>query len=141
MPIKRKMSVFLIAMLVLTSFPAGCRKAVNNEIVLIKSESYYSDYEVKDNKVYITCYVTLENRLDEEQTVKLSAEFPNDVNKLLKSSWIDSKDNLTLMAKAKDSFNVIFIGDFARTNQKHDRLLPEINIISMNTGTEHSTSP
>jgi len=106
--------------------------SLGSNIFLIKSESYYSGFKVKNDKVYITCYVTLENKLDIKQKVKLLANFPNDINKLLKSSTLPSEKNVTLNPNSKGSYNVIFVGEFAGTNQKHDRLLPDISIKMIN---------
>jgi len=117
-------------LLLFTGVFTSCSLNNIEKIKLIKLESYYSDFEVKKDKVYISCYITLENNLDKEQTIKLSATFPNDVGKLLKNAVIESEKSFTLDAKSKKSFKVVFIGDFAGKNKKNDRLLPDISILT-----------
>ena len=121
-----KRVALLIVVLFIIGVSASCS---STDVVLIKSESYYSDFEVTNDTVNITCHVTLKNNLDKEQTITLSAEFPDDVGTLLKSSPIESEHDITLMPRAKESYEVTFVGEFAGVNQKHDRLLPTINIV------------
>lgn len=120
---------------------------------VVKDTSYFSDYKVDGEKVYIYCAVTIKNSSSEEKTFKLNALFNDDVklgliknsdlkgykanpdeiklliNGDLKGSNIDlSNDAFTIGKKDSGTFPVVFVGEFAGTNKKHDRLLPTIEI-------------
>lgn len=104
-------------------------------ISLVKSESYFSDFNVKNQKVYLDCYITLKNISNTEKTVKLTASFPDDVNTgLLKESILpglnknNKESKFIIHPNSQKSFNVTFVGDFAGTIQRHERLLPKVNI-------------
>lgn len=105
-------------------------------IHLTKPESYFSDFEVVGQQVNIKCYVTLKNTFNENKTVELAALFPDDVRfGLLQSSTLSGvhldslEGRFAVPAKSQKAFEVLFIGNFAGTNRKHDRLLPEIEIV------------
>ena len=112
---------------------ASCNRA--DQIYIDKNQSYFSDYEVENDKVFIKCHITLENTFKDEKTVTLSAKFPEDVTYgLLKSEKIKamnedgSEMKFVLSPHASNSFDVVFVGEYSGTNQKDNRNLPEINI-------------
>lgn len=107
----------------------------NDTIFLEESKSYFSDFQVEGNQVKIKCYITLTNNFDVEKTVHLSAKLPEDVTiGLLKQEKVaalnedGSQTAFLLPANSSKSFDVVFVGEFAGTNRKHDKLLPEIII-------------
>ena len=104
-------------------------------IEIIKAESYFHEFEVIDDTVYIRCYATIKNTFKEDKTIAISASFPEDVkNGLLKFSELDAydadneKEVFTIPKKSQQSFNIVFVGESAGGNTKHDRLLPEMKI-------------
>lgn len=106
-----------------------------NKIYIDKKESYYSGFEVKQDKVYIKCYITLKNEFNIEKTVKLSANLPEDVtigllkNETAKALCENGAEKIFILPpNSSKSFDVIFVGEFSGKNQKHDRNLPEINV-------------
>ena len=106
-----------------------------DQICLDKNTSCFSDFEVKGDKVFIKCRITLINKFDVEKSITLSAQLPEDVTiGLLQSSEIkalneDGSERVFVLAPNEaTSFEVVFIGEYAGTNQKYDRNLPEINI-------------
>lgn len=112
---------------------ASCNSA--DEIYVDEKQSYYSDFKVEDDKVYIRCYITLINQFNGEKTVNLCAKLPEDVAiGLLKNEEIKALDeagsemNFVLPPNSSETFEVVFVGEFAGTNQKQDRNLPEIFI-------------
>lgn len=112
---------------------ASCNRA--DQIYIDKNQSYFSDYEVENDKVFIKCHITLENTFQDEKMVTLSAKFPEDVTSgLLKSEKIKalnedgSEMKFVLSPQASTSFDVVFVGEYSGTNQKDNRNLPEINI-------------
>lgn len=108
-----------------------------SKVYIISTESYYSDFSINDQVVEIKCSVVVKNTYDTEKTVKLTAHFPDDVGVLLKESQLfaknclDNSEIFTLPANSKKRIDVVFVGDFAGTNKKHDRLLPKISIIEI----------
>ena len=106
-----------------------------DQIYWDKKTSYFSDFEVEGDKVFIKCRITLINTFDVEKAITLSAQLLEDVTiGLLKSSEIKALNEdgservFVLSPNESTSFEVVFIGEYAGTNQKHDRNLPEINI-------------
>ena len=126
------LTILFLVVSMLMSF-ASCSRA--DQIYVDKSQSYFSDYEVEDDKVFIKCHITIENTFEDEKTVTLSAILPEDVtNGLLKNETIKalkedgSEMEFVLLPNTSNSFDVVFVGEYAGTNQKANRLLPEINI-------------
>lgn len=108
---------------------------VNDKIYVDKGKSYFSEFKVENDKVFIECYITLVNTFDVEKTVNLSAKLPEDVTTgLLKNEDVislnedGSKTEFILSSNSSESFDVVFVGAYSGANQKHDRGLPEINI-------------
>jgi hypothetical protein len=76
----KKSIYFLVFLLILgMTFMLFTSCNTNNKIYIDESKSFFSDYEVLNDKVFIKCYVTLTNSFDIEKTVKLSARLPEDV--------------------------------------------------------------
>lgn len=104
---------------------------INNE------KSFYSNYKVEEGKVYVYCSLFIENPTETEKNVALMALFEEDVrNGLLKESMIDgySVDGNTRifrLQRGENQLNVVFVGQHAGGNQKHDRNLPYIKIVEM----------
>ena len=126
------LTILFLVVSMLMSF-ASCSRA--DQIYVDKSQSYFSDYEVEDDKVFIKCHITIENTFEDEKTVTLSAILPEDVtNGLLKNETIKalkedgSEMEFVLLPNTSNSFDVVFVGKYAGTNQKANRFLPEINI-------------
>lgn len=105
-------------------------------IKIIEKESYYSNFHVENDKVYIECVVTIKNSDKYKKTINLSARFDEDVNiGLLKQAKIyalsssNMKEKFEIKQNSKDTFDVVFVGDFDGTMKKHDRTLPDIDIV------------
>lgn len=106
-----------------------------DKVYVNKKMSYFSDFEVENDKVFIKCYITLINKFDVEKTVTLSTKLPEDVTTgLLKTEEVKalnedgSEIDFVIPPKTSKSFYVIFVGEYAGTNKKHDKNLSEINI-------------
>ncbi len=63
----------IVSMLLLN----GCSQ--EHKIEIIKEESFYSDFTVEDDKVYIQCELTMNKTTNREQKVGFFAYFPDDV--------------------------------------------------------------
>ena len=111
----------------------SCNKC--DSIYIDKNKSYFSDFEVKNDKVYIKNYITFKNNFDTEKSVTLSTKLPDDVaigllrNEEVKALNDDGSETVfVLPPNGSKSFDVIFIGEYAGTNLKHDKSLSEIII-------------
>ena len=106
-----------------------------SRIYVDENTSYFSDFEIEKDKVNVNCHISLANEFREEKKVTLSAFLPEDVKGgLLKEKEMKALDEngaervFNLRANETTEFDVVFVGDFGGTNQKHDRDLPEIKI-------------
>lgn len=104
-------------------------------VEIIEKESYYSNFHVENDKVYIECVVTIKNSDNYKKTINLSARFDEDVNicllkqaKIYALSSSNIKEKFEIKQNSKDTFDVVFVGDFGGTMKKHDRTLPDIDI-------------
>lgn len=106
--------------------------------------SYFSDFKVNGEKVYIYCKMTITNSSLIDKTFRLNAILKDDVKigkigkiGLLKSDNLKgynedlSSDIFTIEKNKYNIFSVVFVGEFAGTYEKHDRNLPEIVITTI----------
>ena len=106
-----------------------------SKMFIIDENSYHSHFYVKDDKAYIGCVMVIKSPRDCD--IRLLGTFPRDEGKLLKYSSIFGYDteggsDTFHLVRGRNRFEVVFIGDYAGTYQKQDRLLPEIEIIELN---------
>ena len=127
---KRKGFVFII-LLALTLI-TSCGNSHQEIILLNKDDSYFMDFTVNENLVYIECYLIVTNTGQDELEYSISADFTKDVRTgLLKESVLYACDEQTnkqifiLQPGATEKFYCTFIGEYAGIYQKHDRNLPE----------------
>ena len=104
------------------------------DIKLNEEKSYFSDFKIENDKVYIYCTLFIENKSDTEKVISLKASFEKDVELgLLKEALVSgySLDKGTQefkLQKGENQLDVVFIGKYAGADKKHDRLLPDIEI-------------
>ncbi len=104
------------------------------DIKLNEEKSYFSDFKIENDKVYIYCTLFIENKSDTEKVISLNASFEKDVeNGLLKEALVSgySLDESTQefqLKKGENQLDVVFIGEHAGADKKHNRLLPDIEI-------------
>ena len=104
------------------------------DIKLNEEKSYFSDFKIENDKVYIYCTLFIENKSDTEKVISLNASFEKDVELgLLKEALVSgySLDESTQefkLQKGENQLDVVFIGKHAGADKKHDRLLPDIEI-------------
>jgi len=103
---------------------------------LISEGSYYSDFEVVDDQVLICCRVTIENPTTSDLSIRIIADFPDDVAAgLLADAQLFAVDSNTgeatfvIPANSRVTIDITFLGEFAGTAVKHDRMLPSIEVI------------
>ena len=115
--------------------PAAIETISEEAIYVNRAKSWFGDFSVDGDVVYITCHITLCNAL-QDRTIRLYGVFPDDEGILVTESVLpgfvtdelDSDDNSFLLTSGEHSFTVTFVGTYAGTQQKNDRLLPEILI-------------
>lgn len=101
----------------------------NGDVSIMEDESFYSDYYVENEKVYINCTLTVCSSKD--QTVSFVGEFKSDTEigllteETLKTTSFDIK-------KGKQIIDVTFMGNFGGTNKKASRNLPYISVLHKN---------
>ncbi len=108
---------------------AGC---TNSKIRLDKNNSHLlGDFKVENGKVLFSCSLAVENLTDDDLTVKITAYSKEDVDGgLLKQAKMsgyceDMISDTFKMKSGESSVTVIFVGDFAGRQVKHDRLVPD----------------
>lgn len=127
---KNKLLIFPLVVIIVFAL-CLCQK---KEIRIDAGESFYSDFEVKDEKVLIYCTILVKNPTKSETNITLSANFDNDVKLgLLKDASLDGyqsdlETKTFNIIKGDNWIDVVFIGEYAGKNQKHDRLLPDIQL-------------
>lgn len=94
-------------------------------------KSFFMDFWVEAEKAYIECNLTIKSKMDYD--VCIEGHFPQDEGKLLKDRSIYAYDKETgsnrfKLVRGTNKFTVVFVGDYAGTYQKSNRLLPDITI-------------
>lgn len=109
--------------------------ADRSPVMLLKEESYFDEFHVQGDKVFVDCSLVLRNDSDKDVSVKLRADMTEDkINGLLTSSELygcDRKgdEEFLVLANSKKEYQVSFVGDFGGKEQKVDRELPPIKVI------------
>ena len=109
-------------------------KMKKNNVELLHSDSYYDEFYINKDKVFLKCYVTIENSSHNDEYIYLTANMEEDAdNGLLKSPLVSGynkkgSDKFFIPANSKRGYDVIFIGDFAGKSVKLNRRLPPIEI-------------
>lgn len=106
-----------------------------SKIEIDYENSFYSEYSIKEDKVYIECELVINNTTNKQKNIQITGTFDNDVSSgLLKNPTIygynsDLKTNIFEINSGSQRIKVIFIGDYNGVNIKHDRKLPKIQLI------------
>ena len=126
-----KRYIISLCLLVLLLTLSSCINNSKDSIRLVADDSYFSDFEVKDDLVYIECFLTIENRGKADVSFTISADFNDDVGRLLNEKTLYAMDSqgerqvFFLSAKATEKWILCtFIGTYGGTSQKADRNLP-----------------
>lgn len=136
MTVKKKQIYFIFLLVMgVTFLLLGLYKKVNEDKVkLLKSESFFDKFDVKGDKVYIKCFLTIQNSSSYDKYINLSANLKRDAaNGLLKSPIVSGvnkrgSDKFLIKANSTKGYNITFIGEFGGTLQKLTRNLPPIEI-------------
>ena len=144
--VKRAIALFFVLIMV---FACGCKQA--DKGVTISSDSFFDRMIIKNDRVYMICYVEFENDADIEKTFTVKGESEEDVkNGLLSSKELQcfiletdepasvDEDNIEGMLKPAEGveigahstgkYYVCFVGDHGNGETKNDRNLPKVLI-------------
>ena len=130
----KKILAFLCIFCMILSMFSCQAKDVNLDVVLNEEKSYFSDFKIENDKVYIYCTLFIKNKSDTEKVISLNAFFEKDVELgLLKEALVSgySLDESTQefqLKKGENQLDVVFVGEYAGVDKKNDRLLPDIEI-------------
>ena len=138
--------IYIYIVLILILFFNGCdnsnkeevtntftdKEEVINDLLIDKENSYFNDYIVKDNKVYLICTLVLRNFNSEGKTFSIIGDFSEDKEGgLLKESLLYAYDIdlnsrvFTIEGNELKTYEVCFVGNYAGQYQKKNRLLPQ----------------
>ena len=126
---KKFLVLLCIVCMMLSLFSCQAKNVELNE-----EKSYFSDFKIENDKVYIYCTLFIENKSDAEKVISLNASFEQDVeNGLLKEALIsgcslDESTQKFQLKKGENQLDVVFVGEYAGVDKKNDRLLPDIEI-------------
>ena len=110
---------------------------LDNDIILNKDKSLFSDFKIIDDKVYIYCTLFIDNRAGSNKDIKIKALFENDAKiGLLKEAAlygcsVDKNSGIFNLEQGENQIDIVFIGQYAGTPKKVSRALPTIEIIEI----------
>ncbi len=138
----------MIVVFILCVILLGLLSKKNKEAIIIdKEHSYFHDFKIYNDKVYMYCTITLENITDNDLSFSIFAEsYKDKVNGLITNErmkgyeWeIDEKtrdmkvtDKKIFFINGKQKISglkIVFIGEHGSGNMKDNRNLPDIYIV------------
>ena len=137
----RKITILIPSLIciffIVALFACSQKKFISKEstsiesISLVHDESYFMDFEIEDNLVYIECSLTVQNNNDSDYIFQISADFSKDVEIGLLTDDVlyacdaqNQRQNFILKVKEKKVIECFFIGEYGGTHRKSDRNLP-----------------
>lgn len=128
----KKKYIFLIAAAIFVLVAGYMLLQKHNGIHINYEKSFFSDFDVEEDKVYIECVLCIENNTGKQHKVKFIAESEEDKeNGLIKDSKLngyneDLETSLFDIEPGENRITVIFVGNYGGVKQKVNRLLPKI---------------
>lgn len=104
-------------------------------VSLDEAQSWLEDFSVDGNSVRIFGRLCLKNSTGEAVSVRIYGNFEEDAGRLLREALLPAceqdkpEQTVFSLQPGENILAVSFIGTFAGTAQKQDRLLPEILIV------------
>ena len=133
-----KKLIILVLLLCLTLVACGKTEPNKDEVYVDKEGSFFSNFVVSDEKVYISCFVCIENNSNREKEILLIGTFADDYeHKLLKEKRLvatnlaEPNEIKLLVPPGGKYFDVVFCGNHGGNMLKQDRLLPQLEIIEI----------
>lgn len=110
--------LYIMLLLIMLFNSSGCNNISqkNAGCFIVESESWFDDFTVRDDKVYIKCEVVLQNTTSDNQRIKMAAICSEDVDTgLLKNEKVYAVDDnqkervFVINANSKQTFeDVVF---------------------------------
>ena len=133
-----KRCTVLAYLLVLCCLLGACG-AEEMPITVNEEASYFDNFVVIDDFVYIYCTVFLKNDSTETCEVVLYGTFEKDYasgllteEKLIAVTADSASSHVLTVPPGGAYFPIVFIGGYGGNPTKHDRLLPELEIVFAN---------
>lgn len=130
--------VFVLLIIIIFAITVPTSHNNSEYLHIIEDASYFDDFYVKDDKVYIMCYITISNSSTSDINFTMCGELKADVIiKLLKEPYVyiynDNNEQQIFHINHNENklFEVTFVGDCDGRYKKTNRLLPKITIIEM----------
>lgn len=127
-----KYSAMVLCILIILLCCLGCTK---KEIEIDYKNSWFSDYEIKENKVVLYCVVSITNHTFSEKKFCIQGNFIKDYNdgllveRTLVACGLDNEDcEFRITGKSEITIKIRFIGTYAGKPIRRDRLLPALSL-------------
>lgn len=128
MRLKKWLFVLLTAVLFIAIFYTTNSK---ESLELMENNSYFKDFAVKGERVYIRYMLQIRNSYKEDKEFYIAASLPEDIaSGLLEKERIYaldidfSKKRFFIRGSTTEILDVTFVGEYAWNNKKADRNLP-----------------
>lgn len=110
-----------------------------SEVVVLKDESFLSEFEVIKDEVHIYCEVSLKNNSSDTKKIKLTGDFQKEAeNGLLKEDSLKAyfiefgTDNVVIEGNSSiKHIKIDFAGEYAGNPHMRNRLLPDIEVVEI----------
>ena len=115
-------------------FSMNAYSCKSNDVKIDYDKSFFNNFKVIEDKVYINCYIVIFNNSSEEKIIKIKGDFSEDAkNGLVKESelcgyTIENVSESIKLKPGENKLNIVFIGVFGGNYKKNNRLLPQMTI-------------
>lgn len=130
-----KKRIICSLMILLCLLLCCCQSGQSEHLRIIEDNSYFNDFVVAKEAVTFYCTVSIQNDTEGLKMVALYGDFAEDYESgLIQESRLQafnphSGDTTFLLFPGENQLNIAFSGTYGgKTNQKQNRLLPEITI-------------
>lgn len=139
MSMKNKVLSCIVIIIVIVCLSLCTRMGIDVErdLKVLRSDSWFDDFYIKEDKVFMKCEITIQNKSNQDRYIKLFANMEEDANNgLIKSPTVsgfdkEGNDKFFVSANTTKKYKVFFVGDFAGNTVKQDRNLPVIELVVM----------
>lgn len=136
MKANRKIIIGILIFIFLIALCSCSSRSEKSDIVINDEESYFNDFEVEEGKVIIKCYYVIYNHTDTTYYIQLRGNFEDDQklgllkeSQLYAKSSIEDDDTYLEISPGENKLDVVYVGTFAGTERKANKLLPDTDII------------
>lgn len=133
-----KKTFLLIIMLILSpAIILSCKLAEKESPVrVVLASSQFNHFEVIEDDVIFYCTICIENTSNTTYDIQIYGVFDFDVkgglikdSRMLGHTMSNPTDTIFHVIPGEQTYQVVFSGEYAGRPVKHDRLLPELEIV------------